>query len=247
MARANHALTGNNLRGRKRGMPAIFISHSSRDQKIADQVTAAIKRLGFEEVFLDFDKDTGIGAGAGWEKTLYENLSRCHAIILLLTPNWLASTWCRIELAQARSLGKVILPVISEPLGQSYVLPEIQAVDLVDWNRDGLARIEQRLQAITNELARGFKLDPNRPPYPGIHAFEAEDAAIYFGRDDETRAVIEKLEARRTREILVAQGGRIAATRAPAQPLAVAAGDAPGKSSAGGLHQNTGAASQPGK
>ena len=43
-----------------------------------------------------------------------------------------------------------------------------------------------------------FKLDPGRPPYPGIHAFEAEDAAIYFGRDDETRAVIEKLDARRT-------------------------------------------------
>jgi tetratricopeptide (TPR) repeat protein len=179
-------------------MPAIFISHSSRDQKIADEVVAAIRRLGFEEVFLDFDKDTGIGAGANWEKTLYENLSRCHAIILLLTPNWLTSTWCRIELAQARALGKVILPIISEPLGQGYVLPEIQAVDLVDWNTDGLARIEQRLQAITNELARGFKLDPIRPPYPGIHAFERDDAAIYFGRDDETRAVIEKLDARRT-------------------------------------------------
>jgi energy-coupling factor transporter ATP-binding protein EcfA2 len=51
---------------------------------------------------------------------------------------------------------------------------------------------------ITNELARGFKLDPNRPPFPGIHAFEAEDAAIYYGRDDETRAVIERLDARRT-------------------------------------------------
>jgi energy-coupling factor transporter ATP-binding protein EcfA2 len=76
-------------------------------------------------------------------------------------------------------------------------LPEIQAVDLLDWNAGGLDRLEQRLRAITNELARGFKLDPSRPPYPGIHAFEAEDAAIYFGRDDEARAVIERLDARR--------------------------------------------------
>src|SRR5262249_10528998 len=30
-----------------------------------------------------------------------------------------------------------------------------------------------------------------------IHSFEADDAAIYFGRDQETRAVIEKLDARR--------------------------------------------------
>ena len=62
-------------------MPAIFISHSSRDQKVADDITTALKHLGFEEVFLDFDKDTGIGAGADWEKTLYEKLSRCHALV----------------------------------------------------------------------------------------------------------------------------------------------------------------------
>ena len=179
-------------------MPAIFISHSSRDQQVADDIKSALARLGFERVFLDFDKDSGVGAGEAWEKRLYEEVSRCHAIILVLTPNWLTSTWCRVELAQARALGKVILPVICAPLGDRYVVPEIQAVDLVDWNAGGLDRIEQRLRAITAELARGFTLDPHRPPYPGIHAFEAEDAAIYFGRDDETRAVIERLDARRT-------------------------------------------------
>jgi tetratricopeptide (TPR) repeat protein len=179
-------------------MPAIFISHSSLDQKAADDIKAVLAGLGFDRVFLDFDKVTGIGAGDSWEKRLYEELARCHAVVLILTPNWLASKWCFAELQQARALGKVILPVVISPLGDSYVLPDIQAVDLIDWKQDGLARLEQRLQAITNELARGFRLDPNRPPYPGIHAFEAEDAAIYFGRDDETRAIIEKLDARRT-------------------------------------------------
>jgi tetratricopeptide (TPR) repeat protein len=179
-------------------MPAIFISHSSRDRKAADDVKAALARLRFENVFLDFDKDSGIGAGESWEKRLYEELARCHAVVLVLTPGWLASKWCFAELTQARAQGKVILPIICEPLGEPFVLPDIQAVDLMDWNAEGLARLEQRLNAITDELARGFRLDPSRPPYPGIHAFEAEDAAIYFGRDDETRAVLERLEARRT-------------------------------------------------
>jgi tetratricopeptide (TPR) repeat protein len=179
-------------------MPAIFISHSSLDQKAADDIKAVLAGLGFDRVFLDFDKITGIGAGENWEKRLYEELARCHAVVLILTPNWLASKWCFAELQQARALGKVILPIIFSPIGDSYVLPDIQAIDLIDWKQDGLARLEERLQAIANELARGFRLAPNRPPYPGIHAFEAEDAAIYFGRDDETRAIIEKLDARRT-------------------------------------------------
>jgi hypothetical protein len=143
----------------------------------------------------------------------------------VLTPNWLASKWCFVELCQARALGKVILPIVCQPLGER-VLREIQSVDLLDWNAGGLDKLEQRLRAITNEPARGFKLDPKRSPFPGIHAFEAEDAAIYFGRDDETRAVMERLDARRTQggarflvvigasgsgKSLAAQGRRIAA------------------------------------
>jgi len=182
-------------------MPAIFISHSSLDQQIANEMKAAIDQFGFEQVFLDFDKVTGFGAGENWEKRLYEELSRCHAVILVLTPNWLTAKWCFVELCQARALGKVILPIVCKPLGERLVLPEIQSVDLLDWNADGLDKLERCLRAITNELARGFKVDPNRPPFPGIHPFELEDAAIYFGRDDETRAVIERLDARR------AQGG----------------------------------------
>jgi tetratricopeptide (TPR) repeat protein len=182
-------------------MPAIFISHSSLDQKISDDIRGSLTKLGFEQVFLDFDKDSGIGAGENWERRLYEELTRCHAVILVLTPNWLASTWCRIELAQARALGKVILPVMCAQLGERYVLPEVQAVDLVGWDDGGIERLAQRLNAITSELARGFRLHADRSPYPGIHAFEAEDAAIYFGRDEETRAVVERLDARR------AQGG----------------------------------------
>jgi hypothetical protein len=42
------------------------------------------------------------------------------------------------------------------------------------------------------------KFYPDRAPFPGIRTFEAEDAAIYFGRDDETRAVIGRLDACRT-------------------------------------------------
>src|SRR5712664_1537237 len=96
-------------------MPAIFISHSSLDQQIANDVKTALDQFGFERVFLDFDKVTGLDAGENWEKRLYEELSRCHAVILVLTPNWLASKWCFAEMTQARALGKVILPIVCKP------------------------------------------------------------------------------------------------------------------------------------
>ena len=113
------------------------------------------------------------------------------------------------------------------------MLPEIQAVDLLDWNAGGLERLEQRLQRHHQRAgARLPAATPSRSPYPGIHAFEAEDAAIYFGRDDETRAVIERLDARRTQggarllviigasglgQVVAAAGRRAAAARAAAR------------------------------
>jgi WD40 repeat protein len=178
-------------------MPAIFISHSNLDHEPSERIKAVLQRFGFERVFLDFDKDTGIGAGEQWEKRLYEELVRCHAAVLILTPHWLRSKWCFVELAQARALGKVVLPVRCAPLDGAIVTPEIQSVEIYDGGSDGMARLERRLRSIYEELARGFTFDPLRSPYPGIHSFEAADAGIYFGRDDEVRMLVERLEGRR--------------------------------------------------
>lgn len=186
-------------------MPAIFISHSNLDRRVSEQIKTSLGRLGFERVFLDFDKTTGLGAGDHWERRLYEEISRSHAVVLVLTPNWMKSKWCFVEFAQARALGKIILPVICETIENSDIANEIQAIDAVNLGEQGLESLEKKLLAISEELARGFKLVPGRSPYPGIHAFEAEDAAIFFGRDEETRAVIERLDARRNQG-----GGRLA-------------------------------------
>jgi hypothetical protein len=180
-------------------MPAIFISHSNRDKEVSERIKSWLAALGFARVFLDYDPLTGIPVGANWARVLYNEVARCHAVILVLTPNWLESKWCFAELQQANALGKIIIPVICSPIGHSVVFPEIQAVNLVGWNSEGQSKIERRLEAIAEELARGFRLEQGRPPFPGIFAFEFEDAAIYFGRDEEVRSTIEKLEARRSR------------------------------------------------
>ena len=183
-------------------MAAIFISHSSLDGQQADEIKAWLAQDGYEQVFLDFDKDSGLRAGEQWERQLYEEIQRSHAVLLVLTPNWLDSKWCFAEFTQARALGKTLFPLVLTPLGDRRVAPEIQGIDLKDWNADGEAYLRKRIKEVVAELAHGFKWDQSRSPYPGIYAFDQQDAAIYFGRDKEVREILEKLQARRI------QGGK---------------------------------------
>jgi TIR domain len=182
-------------------MARIFISHSSRNNDAADRMKAWLASQGFENAFLDKDKTTGIPPGADWEKTLYREVDQSQAVIILQTPDWLASKWCFAEFTQARALGKAIFPVIETPANGARIAPDIQALNLTSDREGGLERLKRELVRIALDTQGGFKWDASRPPFPGLLAFQEEDAAIYFGRDDDIRRLIERLEARR------AQGG----------------------------------------
>jgi WD40 repeat protein len=182
-------------------MARIFISHSSADNDQAAQMKAWLASAGFESAFLDKDKTTGIPPGADWERTLYREVEQSQAVIIVQTPNWLASKWCFAEFTQARALGKAIFPAIVAPTGDTLISPDIQALNLLSDHDGGLERLKRELVRIALDAQGGFTWDSNRPPFPGLLAFDEEDAAVYFGRDDDIRRLIERLEARR------AQGG----------------------------------------
>jgi tetratricopeptide (TPR) repeat protein len=183
-------------------MARVFISHSSRDAQQAQDLFAWLKSQGFERGFLDIDTDHGIPPGAKWEQTLYEELERAQAVILLLTRNWFDSKWCFAEFAQARSRGKAIFPVIVSPDGDQYVGDDLQKVDLTKDRQTGLERLSNRLTEVALLSQSGFDFPPGRAPYPGFLAFDEDDAAIYFGRDDDVRRLIQRLDSRRI------EGGR---------------------------------------
>jgi tetratricopeptide (TPR) repeat protein len=196
----------------------IFISHSSRDQKQAEELKHWLTSIGFERAFLDFDKHTGIAPGADWERTLYREMERAQAVILTLTKNWFDSKWCFAEFTQARALGKPIFAVIETPTGEtSVVSSDIQHLDLTTERDQGLARLAHQLTRVALDAQGGFDWKVGRAPYPGLWSFEAEDAAIFFGRDDDIRRAIERINARRV------HGG--------AKLIAILAGSGAGKSS----------------
>src|SRR6185436_4975413 len=178
-------------------MARIFISHSSRDSQQAAEMMEWLRGQGFDRTFLDIDKHAGIPPGAHWERHLYQEIECAQAVILVLTPNWLDSKWCFAEFTQARALGKSIFPVIYAPGGESFVAPDIQSLDLRSDRQGGLDQLGRELTRIALNAQGGFDWDEARAPYPGLLSFEKEDAAIFFGRDDDSNLLIERLNARR--------------------------------------------------
>jgi|HubBroStandDraft_6_1064221.scaffolds.fasta_scaffold15613_4 hypothetical protein len=173
-------------------MARIFISHSSADNDQAAQMKAWLASVGFESVFLDKDKATGIPPGADWERKLYRAVEQSQAMIIIQTPNW-----CFVEFTQARALGKAIFPAIVAPTGDTLISLDIQALNLLSDRDGGLERLKRELVRIALDAQGGFAWDASRSPYPGMLAFDEEDAAVYFGRDDDIRRLNERLEARR--------------------------------------------------
>lgn len=178
-------------------MARIFVSHSSLDQAIARDIMEWLRSLGFDNAFLDIDERNGILAGEKWEARLYEELAACSAVVLLVTPNWLASKWCFAEFVQARATGKAIFPIIFTPDGSQTFASDLQRVDFSSDPVGGKRSLAQRLKDLALDVQSGFDWDAQRAPYPGLPSFEAEDAAVYFGRDPEVRELIDRLRARR--------------------------------------------------
>ena len=154
-----------------------------------------LEAQGFDQGFLDFDKHSGIPPGANWEKTLYREIERCDAVVLILTPDWLESKWCWVEYHQARALGKAIFPTIEAALDGDQVGSDIQHVDLTEDREEGLEKLARGLQDVAREAQ--FPWEQGRPPYPGLLSLDEDDAAVFFGRDDDIRRIIERLNARR--------------------------------------------------
>lgn len=178
-------------------MARIFISHSSLDNACASAIKSWLESIGFEAPFLDSDSETGIAPGAAWERTLYRELEGADAVILILTANWMASKWCFAEFTQARALGKPVFPIIEAPAGDRLVASDIQHLDLLIDRQGGLERLRRELERISSDIRRGYQFARGRAPYPGLPAFDENDAAVYFGRDDEILRLTELLRAQR--------------------------------------------------
>ena len=178
-------------------MSAIFISHSSKDVRLARAIEARLRSREYHSVFLDLDPEKGIVGGQSWERTLYRKLRACRAVIALCTDDYLRSHWCFAEIALARMEGKPVIGLLADSLDAGTTLPSIlterQLIDLRSGEDEAYARLWRALEQLDLKgVATNW--NPTESPYLGLNAYQEEHAPVFFGREDEALAGIELLD-----------------------------------------------------
>jgi WD40 repeat protein len=204
-------------------MSRIFMSHQHDDSREA----VALKQWLAEqdpplahEIFLDLDRDTGIGAGTRWKNELLKAKSRCEAAICLLSKNWAESVECQLEYRNAEDLGKQIFCARLEPSAADGLTRDWHRFDLfgegekteidiadgsppVAFRSDALYRLRDGIRG-AGITAESFVWpppgDPQRSPYRGWDPLEERDAGIFYGRDGELVLALDALRDMRKKQ-----------------------------------------------
>jgi hypothetical protein len=199
--------------GEERFLTRLFVSHAHQQNTAAAALRIWLSQNGFHDVFIDIDAQRGLVPGDLWQEALKSAADRCEAVLCLISPAWMASKWCLAEFIAAKLMGKRIFGLIVEHVSFEELPIEMKAewhlCELSGFNLDEsecrsfevevfgtLYRVLFRLSGL-NLLLRGLvraglgassfpwppRHDPNRLPYRGLKALEAQDAAVFFGRD----------------------------------------------------------------
>lgn len=95
-------------------MSRLFISHASANNGQALAQARWLADNGWDDYFLDVSPARGLSPGERWQEALRVAADRCEAVLFLLSPAWLASTWSRAEFLLAKQLNKAIFGVLIE-------------------------------------------------------------------------------------------------------------------------------------
>jgi 2-polyprenyl-3-methyl-5-hydroxy-6-metoxy-1,4-benzoquinol methylase len=135
----------------------IFISHSSHDQPwITDKVLPSLRDAGF---LYWFSRDDLLG-GEQWAREITRSLRESVALLLILSPSSVRSTWVGAELMWSLEHELPIVPVLKEPCDPAelnLVLLTIQYINFPDLGE------QQGCERLIRQLAQTMKSSAANP------------------------------------------------------------------------------------
>lgn len=136
-------------------MPAsVFISYSHKDERLRDELATHLSILHNQNV-IDVWHDRKITAGSEWAQEIDDNLRKADLILLLVSPDFLASDYCNnveLKLAMDRHrLGEaIVIPIILKPV--SWQRAPFAALQVCPTNGKAVTKWSNRDEAFTNVL-----------------------------------------------------------------------------------------------
>ncbi|HET7015530.1 MAG TPA: TIR domain-containing protein [Streptosporangiaceae bacterium] len=175
-------------------MAEIFVSHASADNVLAGHVADGLRRAG-HGIFLDSDHAEGIAPGAVWQRTLLHELRICDAVVFLNSKAAQVSMWCHSELVVAIDLGKHLYSLdLDRDILPHPLLKSVQGI-VLDSGIDGsIARLVACLDPGGLASSARLRWERDRPPYPGLVAMDVADAGVFFGREEEIRELVARVD-----------------------------------------------------
>jgi hypothetical protein len=169
--------------------PYVFMSYRSSEAEFALRLTQDIRAAG---IHVWMDQLKGIKGGDNWVLALQQGVDQAQGMIIVLSPAYTQSKYCRRELNRADNLGYPIIPVLIEPITPGNVPLELQTrqhIDFTQWKN--LSEYQKRLIELLDDLKEKLHLSLDQPlsttPFPVM-----QSAAI-------TRKVEDDLDETKTR------------------------------------------------
>lgn len=121
----------NALEGTRRERIEIFCCYAREDRPLLGALKAHLARL-LQEGHVTLWADIDINAGAEWEREIHRHLNTAHIILLLISPDFMASEYC-YSVEMKRALER-------HEKGEAKVIPII--LRAVDWQGEALSKLQ---------------------------------------------------------------------------------------------------------
>lgn len=126
----------------------LFISHATEDLAVATLFRDALLNAGVREehIFYSGDRSTGVPTGTDIRSYLLAELRSPGLVVELLSPSFVNSSWCLLEVGAAWGLEKPTYPIVVPPLTVQ------EAASVVGDVQMGGLDTDQHVRAVFDEL-----------------------------------------------------------------------------------------------
>ena len=137
------------MNGQAHGLDETFISYSRKDKAFVERMCHELASRR-RAVWVDWEMEPL----ERWEQSIRHAIDRAIAVVVVLTPDWLASRECAKELQRATEQHKRLLPILYRKVDDGLVDGSIRSINWIDFSDDSA------FDASVGLLLKGLDEDP---------------------------------------------------------------------------------------